>query len=1596
MRFGRTLRESIYPPWKDHYIDYSKLKALLREDKADDDRSWTEDDENAFCDEVFNVQLEKVAGFQEQQFKVLEQRANEAGEKLRDLAPSDGNAKGDITTGRYKEIEDELDTIINETKELKRYSNINYTGFLKIVKKHDRKRGNHYKIRPMLQMSLGKRPFNSEQVYTPLLNKLSMMYFAVRQQLDESTDGAALSNSEAQSQLQNGEKYTAYKFWVHPDNLLEIKTYILRRLPVLVYSEQSSKELDGQGDPTLNSIYFDNPKFSLYLQKVDNQPDASSLRLRWFGQLDSNPELFFEHKTANANGSSEEKRFTIKDKYIVPFIKGEYKMEKTIQKMERQGLPETDIAEFKDTVNEIQTFIKENDLQPMLRVNYTRTAFQKPLDDKVRISIDTSLAFIREDALDQDRPCRNPEYWHRLDIDNGKMVYPFSMINQGEISRFPFAVLEIKVKEDVPNKKHPQWVQDLMASHLVYKAPRFSKFIYGVASLFEDHVNNLPFWLSEVETDIRKDPQSAFNEEQERKAKKAEDDAVVGSILGASMRRASFKPAVSSPVGRSYMQERMAAEDVEVELRERRKNRERENAATTNGESSLTGGYGGLSSVFPSFSLSRYAQSRREKSVQLPPGVVKPGQLIKDSGPLKVEPKVWLANERTFLKWQHISILLGGLAVGLYSAAGGNTVAEFMGIAYTAIAIFAGLWGYAMHRVRRDMIVQRSGKDFDNMVGPLIVSFALMIALLLNFIFQYRAALGRFNEDNGHNVTSVIADSQQEKLWKVELIFDLGRASDGVNLVKSVSHGTGLIIIKHVLSSDELCDGEDDGGAKPPKPLHETLKGDVCVRPHARLRGANRGSRRKDQPYQARHGASAAQHQEIEVAEHEQEFKSSSWPPSFWSLLDYSSNFCDSPSYLPGDNRSRSPGTYRTFSESANDRSSPIPNSVRTQGGHARSREKLVWPPLGLSREDTIPHAKAMKLIAAGAPLFKGRKRSVPHASKEYFTLYAIRKGCEDLPDDRQVLFDEMFTANSFRLQGPGPALYPWETLEHPSMAFCYGSRPGTVTLNHWVSLAGNPFPDIELRDPGVKPRNVEFSTIVERLIYLEGGLEEDDEERMYRNLYKVLLKDPDKNTTPHKAMEMQITDLILVLSRPDWIDFSRPENQVVAKFFANPSYTEQGRYKLFFHQLLLSMELYHRIQSKKHADWAKEKLLTQLPSRIAWDLALARRWHECISIEQFESERGVNQLRFHLLSKRAQVKALRKFIRAMKWPNRGAVDNLLKEQDPDDDALEDRSSDAMCFFTGVILPGVTFPWLLMNTLIDCDDDSAAKSLSTLTHMQPHCGFQYKGTTYWSSTCIVGKVVAPTCKETGGWVGPARPAPDLERVQIARIRQRHVTPRLTGSDVKKMVLRSDPRGSSASVYPVADYQVLLPDRDEIINGIRIEKIALRPVSSLSSDGAEEHGHEKSKPGTFDATVRFAMDGRSWPISLLFDVSFVSAYPCGSGPHPLWKNYHYRAVKVDELLEIKDWPISSGHSSSDAEEFAPGIPEQRSIDEVLIVEAFGIADNEVLARAWCSSLGFSAVVADMDKTCMACAVREAYAGRLNVAILIDGGAPEKDE
>lgn len=338
--------------------------------------------------------------------------------------------------------------------------------------------------------------------------------------------------------------------------------------------------------------------------------------------------------------------------------------------------------------------------------------------------------------------------------------------------------------------------------------------------------------------------------------------------------------------------------------------------------------------------------------------------------------------------------------------------------------------------------------------------------------------------------------------------------------------------------------------------------------------------------------------------------------------------------------------------------------------GHSYESSPLSeWPPPGISSREELSLGHAMELISRGVPAHRGHKRPIPHRPEQYYALYATTAGNKGEETDAANAHDSMTQLMTARIQGSSAPAYPWDTLEQPSYAFGIGSRPGTITLNQWACLSSMIPPVMELRDPGISPREVTLAHIFERLKELETGLEDDNDQLMYKNLYKRLLKDPDKVVSPHRSMDRQITDLIMVLSRPDWLDFTLPKNQVVTKFIFDTDPASHTQYLKFFHQLLLSLELDLRINSSMHNDGAKSKLMESIPPKIQWNLALSRRWKDNVRIEAYGKRADEVQLRFKL--RKRQGRMLKRFAQMMKWPNLGDTLDALKKRTVDASALD-------------------------------------------------------------------------------------------------------------------------------------------------------------------------------------------------------------------------------------------------------------------------------------------------------------------------------------
>ncbi|RLV95535.1 Vacuolar transporter chaperone 2 [Spathaspora sp. JA1] len=755
MLFGTKLDREIYQPWKQHYIKYNHLKKLLKEGVILKN-NWTDKDEQTFVS-ALDENLEQVFGFQHEKFDELNDELNH----LQSLTES---TKDDFNVPSFSS---KLDSILEQAQLLEHFQRLNYTGFIKIVKKHDRLHPN-YSVKALLNVRLKKLPFHSED-YSPLLYKVGTLFQFLRDnyEVDQSLSKLSSFNDGALS----GE-FQSFKFWIHRDNLMEVKTTILRHLPVLIYkaglggnnnSEDEDEDEDeedehGNNDQTITCLYFDNEHFDLYNHKLTKLNNSSTLRVKWIGKLSDKPKISLERKQFDVNSNFHmDEKIELRQKYINDFLINK-KIPKKLVKLNGE-----------EPVKTLLDFINEHSLQPVLRTTYNRTAFQIPGDDKIRIIIDTNLTFIREDSFDSQLPIRDPQQWHRLDLDNAKN--PQQFLRKGEFNKFPFSTMEIKIKKSsIKNFKKLQWINELInSSYLIKEIPNFSKFIHGVASLFleDDKLDNIPMWFNELESDLVNHDDipripTVGSSSSNIATLTDEDNLSKFKSMILKNNTSNFQPRSASFSGSMLYSTKEDDESFEtpppqqsqqsqqIETIEERPEPVRFGTGLTTDDQSSDFEDEEDSDLVKPGPLTRLLHipskllnvDSEEEEVELPFGVSKPNEWIKNMGPIKIEPKVWLANERTFNRWLHVTTLLSSLTFIIYSSTMKSNfegLSNFLAYFYFGLTLFSGVWGYYIFMRRRTIILERSNKHLDNSIGPLIVAGGLIIALIINFIFGWKS-----------------------------------------------------------------------------------------------------------------------------------------------------------------------------------------------------------------------------------------------------------------------------------------------------------------------------------------------------------------------------------------------------------------------------------------------------------------------------------------------------------------------------------------------------------------------------------------------------------------------------------------------------------------------------------------------------------------------------------------------------------------------------------------------------------------------------------------------------------------------------------------
>lgn len=161
-------------------------------------------------------------------------------------------------------------------------------------------------------------------------------------------------------------------------------------------------------------------------------------------------------------------RFPIKENKVNAFLRGEYTVDAEFQELVTKGKKtQAEVDNMIQLASEVQYAVLTRKLQPVMRTFYNRTAFQLPGDARVRISLDTELTMVREDNWDGRQ--RAGDNWRRMDIG---IDHPFSQLREDDKELFPYGVLEVKLQTQL-GQEPPQWVKELVSSHLVEAIPKF-------------------------------------------------------------------------------------------------------------------------------------------------------------------------------------------------------------------------------------------------------------------------------------------------------------------------------------------------------------------------------------------------------------------------------------------------------------------------------------------------------------------------------------------------------------------------------------------------------------------------------------------------------------------------------------------------------------------------------------------------------------------------------------------------------------------------------------------------------------------------------------------------------------------------------------------------------------------------------------------------------------------------------------------------------------------------------------------------------------------------------------------------------------------
>ena len=713
MKFGRKLLESAHPSFRNYYIAYEDLKEAIKIITGQEEslnitspildllaRRGSRTPESQF-QELLDNELNKINNFTNVQFSVLMEEIREVLYRL--THESDG-------------VENLLETIRGEVIAFDEYIRLNFTGFRKALKKFD-KCNESDSSNWFLQ-----RVIQSDFMCVDM-DKLILGLCIAERRFKHAT-GSVLSNLANSSDLEihsAPNMFKRSKFFVSPEEYVSIEIELLKNMdivlafpisqpvpasvPALVdeYLSVGVRHVKGEVSMMEHVVLFDKnfQQYSIRRSKVADpnvvggySEPVFSIRWNSFQSKEGKCVLVKEcHSRWKGDGVFE---IRLKQQTVFDLVCGKINVDQAVQKEEGKG---------RDLITEFVKFVSL--YRPSVMFSYSRILLESA---NVFVGLDRDIKFV--DLVDHEEN----------NFFSISQTHFHAILSQRTMTVWTRVGVE-------PN----EWMPAILGRPSVSEVVGFSKSIHAeailhvVTAIDRPVAVGLPHWF--LHTINNENAKSTFENMMSMAAD--EDPVSRGATPNLAMMSSprvtgkfdildatSSKQIIHDIVSQKVVPKRLPAD-----------------AASPRGPSPI--GVDDLSVPLldraPIRRKSAPSRSLWDELKFVLFGSVTPEQTVS----CKIEPKTFLANERTFLNWCFVSFLISALAITLLSI---DPTCNFEAAGLSFVAILTIGWSLNVYRLR--VIALGNIKSLESLMvssnGASAVALAVTAALFFTWYRRYR------------------------------------------------------------------------------------------------------------------------------------------------------------------------------------------------------------------------------------------------------------------------------------------------------------------------------------------------------------------------------------------------------------------------------------------------------------------------------------------------------------------------------------------------------------------------------------------------------------------------------------------------------------------------------------------------------------------------------------------------------------------------------------------------------------------------------------------------------------------------------------------